>query len=301
MLVKMAMNMMNKLLIPLCFLLSFIGQSAVAWTVREDIDPFTDKGNIYVSGQDLVFRCMNDKFAIYINFNEYLGSGDLSVMYRFDKQPSVETKFSASADGTAVFVKNTNDFALDSMAADKLLIKVFDYRGVSYTKSIRLNGLPDQKITIAAEACDETLMPTRSMAPTPTLDKFSDNLKQWLLRSAPEVTMCLKGILNKLMQSDLEISPMRDNAYFDLIDEYFDTVAQGCSKTDDILKKSMMCLTLDTIDGDINEWRNDENVGFYEKTFIDDLIRDDEFERFKSGEYTTTCGKLSASQRPFGG
>ena len=85
-----------------------------------------------------------------------------------------------------------------------------------------------------------------------------------------------------------------------MIDEYFDTVAQGCSKTDDILIKSMMCLTLDTIDGDINEWRNDENVGFYEKTIIGELIRDDQSESFSSGEYTTTCGKLSASQRPFG-
>ncbi|MDA7760110.1 hypothetical protein N8935_07680 [Amylibacter sp.] len=294
------MNIMKKLLICILFVLSFIGQSAIAWTVSEDIDPFTDKGNIYVSGQNLVFRCMNDKFAIYISFNEYLGGGNLSVVYRFDKQPSVETEFFASTDGTAVFVQNTNDFALDSMAADKLLIKVFDYRGVSYTKSIRLSGLPDQKITIAAEACDETLMPTRSAAPTPTLDKFSDNLKHWLLRSEPEVTMCLKGILNKLMQSNLEISPMRDNDYFDLIDEYFDTAVQGCSKTDDLFSRPTECSTFDIIDGDINEWRNVENVELFESSLIYGLMFNDTLETLSSGgEYTTTCGEISHSQKLF--
>ena len=295
MLVETAMNIMKKLLICIFFILSFISQSAVAWTIREDIDPFTDKGNIYVSGQNLVFRCMNDNFAIYISFNEYLGSGDLRVMYRFDKQPPVETKFSASADGTAVFVKNTNDFALDSIAADKLLIKVFDYRGVGYTKSIRLNGLPDEKITAAAKVCDETLIPTRSAAPTPTLDKFSDDLRQWLLRMEPEVTMCIKGVLNKLMQSNLEMTPMRDNAYFDLIDEYFDTAAQGCSKSDDFLTISGRCLKFRRIDVEEIDWRTLEEAQGLEMDLISDLFN---LGQWSFSEYKTeSCGKISYNQQ----
>jgi hypothetical protein len=271
-----------------------MGHSAVAWTVREDIDPFTDKGNIYVSGQNVVFRCMNDEFSIYISFNEYLGSDSLKVMYRFDKQPPVETKFYASAKGTAVFVKNTNDFALDSMASDKLLIKVFDYRGVSYTKSIRLSGLPDQKIMAAAAACDKSLTPTRPTSPTPTLDKFTDDLKQWLLGMKPEVTMCIKGVLNKLMQSDLEISPMRDNAYFDTIDDYFNTAAQRCPKTEDIFTYYPSCWRFKYMEGDVNNWRNLENAGRIEVGLISDLF-DQSSPTF--GEYITTCGKVSYSQQ----
>jgi len=288
------MNIMKKLLICIFFILSFISQSAVAWTIREDIDPFTDKGNIYVSGQNLVFRCKNDNFAIYISFNEYLGSGDLRVMYRFDKQPPVETKFSASAAGTAVFVKNANDFALDSISADKLLIKVFDYRGVSYTKNIHLNGLPDQKITTAAEACGVTLTSTRSLAPTPTLYKFSDDLRQWLLRMEPELTMCIKGVLNKLLQSDLEISPMRDNAYFDLIDEYFDTAAKGCSKTD----RPYRCGTFGIIDGDVNNWRKRGDAESLEISLISRLFALGQVFSVYSleREYITTCGDISYNQ-----
>jgi hypothetical protein len=193
-----------------------------------------------------------------------------------------------------VFVKNANDFALDSMAADKLLIKVFDYRGVSYTKSIRLNGLPNLKIMAAAKACGVTLTSTRSLAPTPTLYKFSDDLRQWLLRMEPELTMCIKGVLNKLLQSDLEISPMRDNAYFDLIDEYFDTAAKGCSKTE----RPYRCGTFGIIDGDVNNWRKREDAESLEISLISRLFSlGQKFSTYSlKREYITTCGDISLSQ-----
>jgi len=127
------------------------------------------------------------------------------------------------------------------------------------------------------------------------LDKFSDDLRQWLLRMEPEVTMCIKGVLNKLMQSNLEMTPMRDNAYFDLIDEYFDTAAQGCSKSDDFLTISGRCLKFRRIDVEEIDWRTLEEAQGLEMDLISDLFN---LGQWSFSEYKTeSCGKISYNQQ----
>lgn len=97
------------------------------------------------------------------------------------------------------------------------------------------------------------------------------------------------------MQSNLEMSPMRDNAYFDLIDEYFDTAAQGCSKSDDFLTISASCLKFRRIDVEVIDWRTLEEAQGLEMALISDLfsLGSWSFSKYK----TESCGKMSYNQQ----
>lgn len=86
------------------------------WRTYTDIDPMTDK-EVYTaileadSGRSrlgrnisMVVRCADNKTDMYINWNDFLGSGSVSTTYRIDKEPAKTSGWNLSTDKTAAFL-----------------------------------------------------------------------------------------------------------------------------------------------------------------------------------------------------
>ena len=56
-------KIINKILLIISVYL--FASQVMAWTINEDIDPFTDEGKIYISIDDLTFRCSDNRFDIF--------------------------------------------------------------------------------------------------------------------------------------------------------------------------------------------------------------------------------------------
>ena len=142
-----------------CFCFMLLSTPVLSWTVSEDTDPFTDEPELYISNGDITFRCRGASFDVVIPFGEYLSSDFVKGIYRFDKNVAVEARFNISTTGTSVFVQDTKNFTYQALRSEKLLIKVYDFKGTGYTKSIQLNGLPSEAILRAQSLCKEPILP----------------------------------------------------------------------------------------------------------------------------------------------
>lgn len=85
------------------------------WKTSTKIDPLTDKeihfaalsadtGRGRFGGSPiLVVRCQDNTTEMYINWNDFLGSGPVSTTYRVDKEPAQTSGWSLSTDKKAAF------------------------------------------------------------------------------------------------------------------------------------------------------------------------------------------------------
>ena len=221
-------KIINKILLIISVYL--FASQVMAWTINEDIDPFTDEGKIYISIDGLTFRCSDNRFDILIHFDEYIGSDVVKGIYRFDKKQAVETKFGISTEGTTVFVKNTNQFTSEAMQSNKLIIRVFDYNGTAHTKSFVLKGLPVDKMHLAAELCGIEIVSTSTNTPTPAADNIDTKILSELESLEPKQILLMKQALNEIIRTKLLLTPVRDNDFYLAIDKYFSSYENICKK-----------------------------------------------------------------------
>lgn len=123
-----------------------------SWRLYRSRDPITDADRSYIityatqyptileRDANLIVRCdrgdptSSDGIALYIDAEEYLGSRDLPIDWRFDDNPPVQKQtWRPSTDGVALFnVSYKTTFLTQMLEAGKLSARLYDYRGVGH-------------------------------------------------------------------------------------------------------------------------------------------------------------------------
>jgi len=133
---------------------------ASPWVLRRQIDSITDEDRSYILSPAirypsplnddayLMIRCSStdptasDGIVLIINADDYLGSRDLPVDWRFDDRSAVlRQQWRASTKGTAVFnLSYKTQFIIQMLGAETLTARLYDYRGVGNDYVFRVDG-----------------------------------------------------------------------------------------------------------------------------------------------------------------
>lgn len=125
---------------------STVGQAQNAFRYVEKIDAITDEDTSYVwtGTQDvhLVWRCNNNDVEIFAVPDDYISSNGATVVFRFDKDQPVQTNWSTSTKGTAVFAPDRiiKGFTASAMKSDKVIFRIYDYNNTPIDVSYSLLG-----------------------------------------------------------------------------------------------------------------------------------------------------------------
>lgn len=102
-------------------------------------------GNSGTDRAALIFRCGDAEMRlVVVTPFDFLDNDDVSIQWRFDDDPaSVPHTWSSSASGTGAFASSNHarHFLTRGRAANRVLIRVSDYRGVSRDLTFSLQGL----------------------------------------------------------------------------------------------------------------------------------------------------------------
>jgi len=139
----------------LMMLLGAVYASAQAqWEYFENIDPITDAviKAVFIDTYDATSRTTrsfgvrrrNDDVVILVFWNEYMLLGDTHTLtYRFDKE-SAKTLTADLSTTREISMFWSAEFLAESLGKDKLVVRVTDTRGVSYTATFTITGLAEQ-------------------------------------------------------------------------------------------------------------------------------------------------------------
>lgn len=134
--------------------------NASRWRLSRHTDPITDEDNstivtyateyptVLERNARLVIRCdrsdptSGDGIVLYIHAEEYLGSRDLPIDWRFDDNPPVQKQqWTASTAGTALFnLSYKTAFLRQMLDAHTLSARLYDYRDVGHYYEFDVTG-----------------------------------------------------------------------------------------------------------------------------------------------------------------
>lgn len=124
------------------------------WETDIEVDPLTDK-NIYLATLEadsgpsrfdlkpwLTIRCRDDKTELYIVWVEYLGSRDVSAMYRLDQEPAQTGTWHISTNGRAAFFPRPVPFLKELIATEStsFVVRITPYREAPATAIFDVSG-----------------------------------------------------------------------------------------------------------------------------------------------------------------
>lgn len=127
-------------------MVSIFSCNAIAkdWSYTERIDPMSDKNTSYAETCADRNCIVVYKKSVVISTNHFLSSNDaIKIDYRVDKKPAVSILGSPSAKGTAAFIvqgTNRTNLIHALKSGSKITVRIYDYRGASYTSTFSLRG-----------------------------------------------------------------------------------------------------------------------------------------------------------------
>ena len=134
------------------------GQALADWELYNSKDDFTDVDNstafvVNETGRVLGVRCVAGKFDILIRFQEKFDDQNVfSIRYRVDKGEIIKGHGTISADGTSVFISDSQKDRLVQnfllMQPEQFVIEVTSKRGLKHRQKFSLLGsrAPIQKV-----------------------------------------------------------------------------------------------------------------------------------------------------------
>lgn len=126
--------------------------SVAGWEVQIEKDPLTDATKIFAflkpikgyEDETLIVRCDAIKEVdIYISWRDYLGSDDILVTTRVDKNDPVETLWNISSSNTATFAPNPRLLFENLLSGETFVAKTTPYSDSSKVLIFSTIGLVD--------------------------------------------------------------------------------------------------------------------------------------------------------------
>lgn len=221
----------------LALLISPIANAANKWSFSTQSDPLKDltlstASISYMDGRNtlgLFVRCGGNQLDAVVNFDEFLEhEDDVTVRYRVDKQPLVETKWSPSATGDAVFAPNPLDLARALMNGDSsFIIEAVDFRGQPFRASFSLIGAKGniakvlEKCGYAATSLDATVPGLRH--------EISSELEEW----GPKHILAAKKLLSTSKAYSGSMEPKMDGDFALAVQKFYDSYMASCKNGDE--------------------------------------------------------------------
>lgn len=143
------------------------------WRVSIDRSKFDDSQNVYLYvaadesvkisrydtvHPDLWVRCLENRTAIFIQYDHFLGSDDLWVEYRIDRANTGSNSWNISTNNTSVGIwsgRPAISFIRRLFGKEKFLVRLTPYSESPVTVSFTVSGLRDE-IGPLAKACHWT-------------------------------------------------------------------------------------------------------------------------------------------------
>ena len=128
------------------------------WRVSQEVSPVDDSmtvlmklnaenrvdvkgwGSDYASYPKLVIRCKENKTSVYINYDSFLSTDDMTVLTRFDKNPAKKHSWGVSTDYEAVFAPSGVSWAKKIANASKLFVRLTPYGESPVSATFDLTG-----------------------------------------------------------------------------------------------------------------------------------------------------------------
>jgi type VI secretion system protein VasI len=115
----------------------FTDQPGVLLSLDEDPDPTHSKS------ATLVIRCKNNRTELWVNWQQYLGSGQKVVIYRIDGRPSQQKTWGISTDRDSTFSSGAIPLIKELIAAKTFLVGVSGLNGSNIISSFTLDGIKE--------------------------------------------------------------------------------------------------------------------------------------------------------------
>jgi hypothetical protein len=140
------------LVIVLFFSFGFCQEIIGDFTYNESIDPITDEVEQIASMTDSLgenyfsFTCIEEKLAIIINFDGYIGNSQtVTVVTRFDQKEPLSLPWDLSESGTELYIlwaeKNKKALFQEALDTEKLAMRFNTYNSEVVTLFFETEGL----------------------------------------------------------------------------------------------------------------------------------------------------------------
>jgi hypothetical protein len=225
------------LLLSILLLASPVANASSKWTLDTQSDPLKDQSismastsyNEGASSLGLFVRCGGNKLDAVVHFDEFLEHEDnVTVRYRIDKQALVETKWTPSATGDAVFAPDALNLAYSIMnGTSAFIIEAVDFRGQPYRASFTLVGAKD-KIGKVISKCGYSLAPLDTTVPG-LRHEIALELENW----GPKHILAAKKLLSGEQAYSGSQDPKMDNDFALAIQKYYDGYMASCKNGDE--------------------------------------------------------------------
>jgi hypothetical protein len=162
-----------------------IGHVEQNWLVSESKSPIDDSLRISAvlesteKNAGLVLRCHEKITDAYVHFRNYLGSAEsLRLIYRINTDKAVETRWTPSREGAAVFVP-TMPLAITFIRSlpdnGTLFVRVHDFQGNSEDVTFELGPASEVRAKLAGACSWPT--PNQALAPAPAPSTKTSSIK----------------------------------------------------------------------------------------------------------------------------
>ena len=117
-------------------------------TVMRVSNDFEDRRNPAI----LMLRCQRNTTDALVSWGEYIGSDDMRVAYRVDKEEAKNVWWNASSNGKASFIPKGISFIKSLDGKESIYIEAEKYRGGRVSATFDISGIEDA-IQPLREAC----------------------------------------------------------------------------------------------------------------------------------------------------
>ena len=101
----------------------------------------------------LMLRCQRDKTDAFVSWDEYLGSNNMKVAYRIDKEEAKSVWWNASSNGQASFIPKPISFIKSLEGKESIYIEDEKYRGGRVSATFNISGI-EEVIEPLKKACN---------------------------------------------------------------------------------------------------------------------------------------------------
>lgn len=101
----------------------------------------------------LMLRCQRNKTDAFVSWSEYLGSDNMRVAYRTDKDEAKNVWWNASSNGQASFIPKAISFIKSLEGKESIYIEAEKYRGGRVSATFDISGI-ETVIEPLREACN---------------------------------------------------------------------------------------------------------------------------------------------------
>lgn len=101
----------------------------------------------------LMLRCQRNKTDAFVSWDEYLGSNNMKVAYRIDKEKAKNSWWNASSNGKGSFIPKPISFIKSLEGKDSIYIEAENYRGGRVSATFDISGI-EEVIEPLRKACN---------------------------------------------------------------------------------------------------------------------------------------------------